>query len=706
MNSTYLSILLVALVTLAAAPAAAQVPDTLPVQGFLTDADDAPIDGTTTVTFRLYDNESGGSELWSETRDLEVREGRFSVYLGTQTPVDASLFTGGGDRYLGVTVGNGEELTPRFTLGTVPYAQVAEFAAAADTLQGLTPDDFARAGDVGWDELADIPGAVSDIAALNCTTGQFAVYDGSNWSCADPPGDTLAGLNCATDQSAVYDGTDWRCADPPGDTLAGLSCATDEVAAWDGSAWTCAERDDAYAAVASSGAFTDLNGIPSGLVDGDDDMLAGLNCAAGEVAAWDGAAWVCSSRDATYAAVASSGSFNDLTDVPAGLADGDDDTLAGLNCNADEVAAWDGSAWTCAARDDTYAAVASTGDFSDLSGVPTGLADGDDDALGALTCSTGEVAAWNGTTASWECAARDQTYAAVATSGDFADLNNIPAGLTDGDDDTLAGLSCASAEVAKWTGTAWACAADTDTTLDEATVDSYVSNNGYLTQTDADARYVQEGQSDAITSAMIADGEITDADVAAGAAIAPSKIAGTAATLTGDQNFDNGTLQIDATNDRVGVGAAPTSKLEVAGTAKADEFGYRGRTTSYEFVAAVQFKPSSYAVNGVYISDNGLLQNNNGDMVFFAAVDVPHGSRLDGITCYAPGGNIIAWELKTRAHDSTTTTVLASGDNTTRTASLSKTVDLSAESYFILAYLYSPPFSGCRITYSTDRVLP
>ncbi|BAO43298.1 hypothetical protein [Thiolapillus brandeum] len=42
----------------------------------------------------------------------------------------------------------------------------------------------------------------------------------------------------------------------------------------------------------------------------------------------------------------------------------------------------------------------------------------------------------------------------------WSNFTGVPAGLSDGDDDTLGGLSCASGQVAKWNGGAWACAAD------------------------------------------------------------------------------------------------------------------------------------------------------------------------------------------------------------------------------------------------------
>ncbi len=65
---------------------------------------------------------------------------------------------------------------------------------------------------------------------------------------------------------------------------------------------------------------------------------------------------------------------------------------------------------------------------------------------------------------------------------------------------------------------------------------------------------------------MVVDGTLVNGDISASAAIAPSKIAGTAATLTGNQSFDGGTLYIDAAANRVGVGTtSPTQTLDVNG---------------------------------------------------------------------------------------------------------------------------------------------
>ncbi|MFC2154792.1 hypothetical protein ACFLRC_04865, partial [Candidatus Altiarchaeota archaeon] len=51
-------------------------------------------------------------------------------------------------------------------------------------------------------------------------------------------------------------------------------------------------------------------------------------------------------------------------------------------------------------------------------------------------------------------------------------------------------------------------------------------------------------------------GDIANEDINSLANISPSKVNGTAATLTGNQSFDNGTLVIDAENNRVGIGTS------------------------------------------------------------------------------------------------------------------------------------------------------
>ncbi len=51
-------------------------------------------------------------------------------------------------------------------------------------------------------------------------------------------------------------------------------------------------------------------------------------------------------------------------------------------------------------------------------------------------------------------------YALYAVGAAWGGLTDVPAGLDDGDDDTLGGLSCANGQIAKWNGSAWACSDD------------------------------------------------------------------------------------------------------------------------------------------------------------------------------------------------------------------------------------------------------
>ena len=101
-------------------PAQAAVPQTLNYQGQLSNAAGAPVNATVSMTFKLYDVETGGTALWSETQSVTVSKGLYSVRLGQVTPLASSLF--GAGLYLGITVETDAEMTPRIALSSAPYA--------------------------------------------------------------------------------------------------------------------------------------------------------------------------------------------------------------------------------------------------------------------------------------------------------------------------------------------------------------------------------------------------------------------------------------------------------------------------------------------------------------------------------------------------------------------------------------------------------
>lgn len=105
----------------------ATTPSTISYQGHLTDAQGQPINTTTPMTFRLYTASTGGTAVWTEERTganaVPVTNGLFNVLLGSVTPIPSNLFNQ--PLWLGITVGNDAEMSPREQLGSVPYAVVA-----------------------------------------------------------------------------------------------------------------------------------------------------------------------------------------------------------------------------------------------------------------------------------------------------------------------------------------------------------------------------------------------------------------------------------------------------------------------------------------------------------------------------------------------------------------------------------------------------
>jgi hypothetical protein len=93
------------------------VSDFIPVQGRLTDSAGIPLNGTYTLTFRLYDAAVGGTVLCEDSRSPVLNGGLFSSYMrADECPID------GRQLYLSVEVGDDGEMTPRQFIDNVPYA--------------------------------------------------------------------------------------------------------------------------------------------------------------------------------------------------------------------------------------------------------------------------------------------------------------------------------------------------------------------------------------------------------------------------------------------------------------------------------------------------------------------------------------------------------------------------------------------------------
>jgi hypothetical protein len=93
----------------------------LSIQGTIQEASGANLEnGEYAMTFRLYDTETGGTPVWSETQDVvDVIGGVYSTLLGKVNPLNAAF-----DKtyYLGVSLNYGAEVVPRTRLTASPYA--------------------------------------------------------------------------------------------------------------------------------------------------------------------------------------------------------------------------------------------------------------------------------------------------------------------------------------------------------------------------------------------------------------------------------------------------------------------------------------------------------------------------------------------------------------------------------------------------------
>jgi len=156
-------------------PASAQIPRTISYQGLLTDASGKPIsDGDHTVTVALYDAETGGSALYTETRTVATSRGIFDAIIGAVTPIPPSIAF---DKlyYLGVSVDGDRELSPRTPFTSVPYALRSSTADNAKLAEKATLADRATEADVAK-RLA--PGATGMVTSLNGQSGDLTLNGG------------------------------------------------------------------------------------------------------------------------------------------------------------------------------------------------------------------------------------------------------------------------------------------------------------------------------------------------------------------------------------------------------------------------------------------------------------------------------------------------------------------------------------------------
>lgn len=178
MKLRYFLTAFVALMLAIPATTSAEPPAEVPIQGYITDSEGVPIDDSTEIDVEIFDAQSGGTALHSETLTVDPEAGSFTAYLGTESTLDLSIFQANTDLWAEVTV-DGETLQPRLKIATAPYAAATAFSQNAGQLGGEDPSAYTYDAGTGLSlngstftyDSTEIQTRVSG----SCSGGEFAV---------------------------------------------------------------------------------------------------------------------------------------------------------------------------------------------------------------------------------------------------------------------------------------------------------------------------------------------------------------------------------------------------------------------------------------------------------------------------------------------------------------------------------------------------
>ncbi len=156
----FMVLALLTLSLLVGATASADVPLNLSHQGRLLDLDNNPIAGVQSLSFTLYDGPESNTLLWTETLNVVLDNGYYTVVLGQTESIPANIFTGA-TLYLGVRVGDDDELRPRLRITSVPYAVRA--GEAENAVGDITPNSVTVGDSMVIDEDGRWVGDATDL---------------------------------------------------------------------------------------------------------------------------------------------------------------------------------------------------------------------------------------------------------------------------------------------------------------------------------------------------------------------------------------------------------------------------------------------------------------------------------------------------------------------------------------------------------------
>jgi trimeric autotransporter adhesin len=125
-----------------------QIPTTLSYQGMLSGSEGETVDdGMYTMHFNLYGESDPSASLWSETQSITVVNCIFNAILGAVNPLDLPFDE---QYYLGIAIGDGEELSPRIALTASAYsfrAKSIDDGQVVKSINELRDDVLLEAGE-------------------------------------------------------------------------------------------------------------------------------------------------------------------------------------------------------------------------------------------------------------------------------------------------------------------------------------------------------------------------------------------------------------------------------------------------------------------------------------------------------------------------------------------------------------------------------